>query len=402
MLYKYIASTPEGERQTGSIDAASMEIAVSSLQRRNLIVVSISPTEKAGSIFEMRIKWFDRIKPRDMVILSRQLSTLFEAKIPTLESFRLLASETESPVLARILGEITEDIQSGISISQALGKHPDAFSKFYVSMIRAGEESGKLDESFSYLADYMERMHDMTSKVKGALTYPAFVIAAFAIVLILMMVVVVPKLTAILVEAGQEIPSYTRVVIGISNFFRTFGIFLLFGLIGGIVFLFRYLKTKTGKMAFSRFQLTIPIVGPLYKKFYLSRMTDNLNTLFSGGISAVSALEFTADIVGNSVYEEILLESAKSVQGGSSMSDIFSKYTNIPPLVSQMLRIGEQSGKLSFILGTLARFYRKEVDTAVETMISMIEPMLIMVLGLTVAILFMAVLAPIYNISASI
>jgi len=400
MLYKYTVSTSEGERQSGTIEAATIEIAIRSLQNKNLIIISIKPAEKKS--FFKGIKLFGGVKSRDVVIFSRQLSTLFEAKIAALTSFKLLASETENQTLRDIIGEVLNDVQGGISLSQAMAKHSNVFSGFYVSMVRSGEESGKLDEAFSYMADYLERSYELSSKAKNALIYPAFIISTLVIVLVLMITFVVPHLTTILTESGQEIPIYTRILIGISSLFRQFGVFLLIGLAFAIIFLWRYLKTENGKMLISRFQISIPLIGSLYKKFYISRITDNLELSLSSGISAVKALESAADVAGGSVYSKILLDSINDVKAGGSLSASLSRFKEIPPIVSQMIRIGEETGKLNFILKTLSRFYKREVDNTIETMVNLIEPAMILVLGIFAGLFILSIIVPIYNITAGV
>lgn len=399
MLFNYQARTPQGEIKTGNIDAASTEGALASLQRRNLIVVSLESVEKSIPWYKRGIDLFERVKMRDVVILSRQLSTLFEAKVPLVETLKVLISETNNPILKKSLVVILEDIESGTSISEALSRHPEIFSKFYVNMVKSGEESGKLNEVFSYLADYLERSYDLTIKARNAFVYPAFVLAVFAIVMILMLVMVIPRLSTILTETGQAIPFYTKIIIAFSGFLRDFGVLLLVFLAIGVVFLWRYLQTDMGRMAFSRFQLSIPIGGELYKKLYLARIMDNLQTLLAGGISAVRALEITSDVVGNEVYAEILKDTISMVKSGSPISEAFSRYKEVPLLVSQSVKIGEETGKLDFILSTMARFYRREVDNAVDNIVSLIEPVMIIILGLGVGFLVAAILVPIYNIS---
>jgi len=401
MLYKYEATNLNGERQTGEIDAANLEIAINSLQRRNLIIISIEPAEKI-SFFAKNIRFFERVRARDIVLLSRQLSTLFEAKVPVLESFKLLSAESENSTLRRKLSQVVEDIEGGISMSQAMAKHPDVFSKFYVSMVRSGEESGRLEEIFLELADHLERSYELTSKARNALLYPAFVIVVFIAVVIIMMIFVIPRLETILSEAGQNVPVFTKIIIGISKFLKDFGPILLLGLVVGLVILWRYIRTKPGKMAFSRFQLDIPYAGALFRKFYLARVADNMKILLSSGISMVRTLEITADVVGNKVYEKILSQATDAVKGGSSLSEALAKYEDIPLLVSKMAKIGEESGKLNFMLETLARFYKREVDSIVENMVALIEPAMIIVLGTMVALLLLSILGPIYNLSGSI
>ncbi len=398
MLYKYEATTLEGEIKSGNIEAANRDIAITALQRRNLIVTSIEEGGKKG-LFTQQFTFFKRIKTRDIVILSRQLSTLFEAKVPAITSFRLLSAETDNPALREKLTELLDDIQGGASISDAMSRQPAVFSKFFVSMVRSGEESGKLDEVFSYLAAYLERNYELTSKAKSALIYPAFVVTAFIGVLILMLTVVIPKLTIILEETGQELPVYTKAIITASNFLINYGILLLIALIIGAIALWIYFRTPRGKTAISRFQISVPYVGNLYRKLYLSRMMDNFETLLSSGISAVRTLELTSEVINNEIYKKIIFETIEAVKGGSSISEAFSRYEDIPGLVVQMIKVGEETGKLSFVMKTLSRFYKREVDTAIETLMSLIEPALIIVLGGGVGLLVAGILGPIYNLS---
>ena len=404
MLYEYTATTLEGELKTGSIEASSVDIAISAIQARGLVITNIKSAKQDGSILERLsiFKFFNRVKHKDIVVLSRQLATLFEAKIAVMDSLRLLAGQVNNIRLKESLTEIIEDIKGGSSLSLAMSKHPDIFSTFYINMIKSGEESGKLEEIFSSLADHLERSYELASKTKNALIYPAFVVVTFFVVMILMLTFVIPKLTSILTEVNQKIPFYTRILIGLSSFFRDFGVFLLGGAVAGGVFLWRYAKTEKGSAAVSRFQTSFPFVGALYSKFYLSRITDNMETLLSSGVPAVRTLEITADVVGNKVYKNILLTAANEVKGGSPISEALSKYPEIPLMVVQMIKTGEETGKLNFMLKTLGRFYKKEVDNAVDTLVSLIEPVMIVVLGGAVGVLLISILGPIYNITAGI
>ncbi|HBB56456.1 TPA: hypothetical protein DEW47_01950 [Patescibacteria group bacterium] len=402
MLYNYIASTMQGESQSGSIEAANMGIAINSLQNRGLIITSIKPAEGKTAFTSSWFSFFNRVRTKDIVILSRQLATLFEAKVSILESFQLLSSQTKNAKLKTSLSEVVEDIRGGNTFSVAMSKHPDVFSKFYVNMVRSGEESGKLEEIFESLADHLERSYELVSKAKNALVYPIFVVGAFFAVMFLMLTFVIPKLTAILTEVGQDIPFYTKIVIGVSNVFKDFGVFFLIALAVGFVFLWRYIKTESGRISFSSFQLGVPFIGDLYKKFYLARITDNMETLLSSGVSAVKALEISADVVGNKIYEKILFDAAEKVKGGSPISDALDKYDEISLLVVQMIRTGEKTGKLAFMLKTLGKFYKREVDNVVETLVGLIEPVMIVVLGGSVGLLLVSILGPIYNITAGI
>jgi len=402
MLFKYDAIDQNGAKQSGTVEAVSRDVAITSLQRRGFSVSSVEEAERKKGGLLKELVFFESATNRDVVLLSRQISTLFEAQVSALRVFRLIAAESEKPLLQRVLSEVSDDLQAGSPISKALEKHPKVFSSFYVNMVRAGEESGKLDETFSYLADYLDRNYEVASKAKNALIYPAFVISTFVIVMILMMTMVIPRIATILTDAGQEIPIYTQVVIAISNFFVNYGIFLFLLAIFGGVFLFRYLQTESGKGLFDRFELSIPYVGDLYKKLYLSRIADNLATMLGSGISVVQATEITGSVVGSGVYREILSDISKSVKAGGSVSDAMGKYSEIPGIMTAMVKIGEETGELGNILKTLARFYQREVSNSVDTLVDLIEPFMIVVLGLGVGILLASVLIPIYNISSAI
>ncbi|MEK7567721.1 MAG: type II secretion system F family protein [Patescibacteria group bacterium] len=401
MLFNYKAVDSNGRENEGSIDALNVDVAISSLQRRSLVVSSIR--EVGGKkLFDTDFALFEHISNKDVVILSRQIATLFDAQVSALRTFRMLSSEAANPALGKRLAEITDDIQAGSPISKALSKHPDVFTPFYTNMIKSGEESGKMNEVFQYLADYLDRNYELTSKAKNALIYPAFVIFTFLSVMILMLTLVIPKISQILVESGQEIPIYTKIVIGLSSFLIDYGIFLAALLVlGGFVF-YRFANTSKGSLSLSFFKLSIPYIGDLYRKLYLARITDNLSTMLASGIPIVRAMEITSDVVDNRIYQDILKEAASRVRAGSSLSDSLPRSQEIPGVVVQMVKVGEESGELDSILKTLAKFYEREVSTAVDTLVDLIEPAMIVLLGLGVGTLLAAVLIPIYNITGNI
>ncbi len=401
MLFNYQAVDQGGATKTGSIDAVNVDIAISSLQRRGLVITSIIEADKKTGILNMKLSFLDRVSNKDIVILSRQLATLFEAQVSALRVFRLLATETENKVLGAKLIIIADDLQAGSSISGALEKHPKIFSEFYTNMVKAGEESGKLNETFGYLADYLDRTYELVGKAKGALIYPAFVISTFIIVMILMFTMVIPKISAILVDSGQEIPIYTRIVLGISNFFVSYG-FVLGGAVIVIAFLLiKYIRTPTGADAFDRFKLSIPYVSNLFRKLYWSRLADNMNTMLVAGIPMIRALELTSSVINNKVYNVILSQAVESVKAGKPISEALSGNGEIPGIMIQMMKVGEESGELGNILKTLAKFYAREVTTAVDALVDLIEPLMIVMLGGGVAVLLASVLIPIYNVASA-
>ncbi len=400
MTYKYEAIDNAGAKKNGTVDAVSQEVAVATLQKRGLIVTSIVAEEEKGGAGG--ISFFERVSNKDVVILSRQMATLFEAQVSALRVFRLLAAEVENPVLRRKLKEISDDLQAGSPISTSLGKHPTVFTPFYVNMVKAGEESGKLDETFLFLADYLDRTYEVTSKVKNALIYPAFIVFTFISVMVLMLTVVIPKISGILADSGQAIPLYTKVVLALSGFLVDYGLGILLVAVAGFFVLWRFSRTKDGHFAFDRAKVSLPYVNIIYKKLYLSRFADNMNTMLISGIPMVRALELTATVIGNDVYESIMTRSVDLVKTGTSVSEALAKAPEIPGIVVQMVRIGEETGQLGSILKTLANFYRREVTNAIDTMVDLIEPIMIVALGLGVGFLLASVLIPIYNISSGI
>lgn len=401
MLFTYNVIDQNGQKKEGQIEAISSDLAMSALQKRGFIVISVNEAEQK-SVFKKSIPFFDKVKAKDVVIMSRQLSALFEAQVSAVKAFSLLADSMQNPVLRRTLQGVAQDIQGGINISSAMAKSPAVFSEFYVNMVKAGEESGKLVETFLYLADYLERQYELQSKTQNALIYPAFVVFTFIVVMVLMLTMVIPRLSTIILEAGQKIPIYTRIVIGLSDFFVHYGVFLLIIVIIAAIVGWRMSQTDKGKFRIDMLKIRMPYFGDLYRKLYLSRIADNMNTMLSAGIPVVRSLEITGEVVGNKVYQGIMQDAVNDVKAGTAISDSMHKHNEIPPIMVQMVQVGEETGSLGSILETLARFYKREVDNAVDTLIGLIEPVLIVFLGVGVGFLLTSILVPIYNIASSL
>ena len=382
------------------IEVSSREAALDSLQQRGLVVILLR--EKQQSLWEVRIPFGGRVKQKDVIIFSRQLATLFEARIPVLQSLRTLAEETSNQTLKAAIIEMMDDIGGGASLSQALSRYPAIFSSFYVNLVRSGEESGKLQEVFNYVADYLERSYYLFVKARNSMLYPAVVFCVFLGVIVVMLVVVMPRLITIFEETGQQVPFYTQIVIFFSETLRRFGIVLV--ILGGIaaVLGWRWGRTPKGRFFFHKLQLDAPIIGPIYKKIYMAQFADNLQTLFVSGIPILRALSITGDVIGNTVYKEALKDAIEFVRGGGTISDALEKVEEVPVLVTQMVRIGEASGRLDFVLGTIAKFYRRDVDATLDSLVSLIEPVLIVFLGVGVGLLMAAVLVPMYNLVGNI
>jgi type IV pilus assembly protein PilC len=401
-VFSYTAIDSDGKERAGTIDAVNVDLAIGALQRRSLIVSRIDAAEAAGgSLFSGGMVLFDRVKNEDVVMMSRQMTTLFEAQVSALRAFRLLAAEARTPLMTKHLNAVADDIQAGSQMSAAMAKHPDVFSTFYVNMVRAGEESGKLDETFAFLASYLERNYEITQKARNALIYPAFIVCTFLIVMILMMTLVVPNLAVMLEGLNQTLPLPTRIVIGISYYLRHYLIVLIILVVAAGAGLYQATQSKSGRDMLSRARLQIPGIGGIYKKIFLSRIADNLSTMLKSGIQILRALEITGAVVGDPVFEEVMTAVALDVKGGAPLSESLRKHPEIPGMIVAMIKIGEETGNVGKILETVANYYRREVDNAVDTMVDLIEPIMIVSLALGVGVLLTAVLMPIYNVASS-
>lgn len=407
MLFKYKAINADGSRVDGKIEGANEDDAIGILQDKQLIIVSLEPFEEKN-LFGSTSTGFKlpflgpKVEEKDVVVFSRQIATLFQSGVSALRAFRLVATETENLELKRILNLIGDDIQSGLSISVSMAKYDKIFGKFYSNMIKAGEESGKLDESFNYLAEYLDRNFDLTQKLKKASVYPMFVSATFLVVMIAMIVFVIPQMAGMLLEEGQDLPLVTKIVLGIGTIAKNYGILIL--IVGSVVsyYLYNMSQTPGGKQYVDYFKLKIPIFKVLYKKIFLSRLTDNLDTMLTSGVQIVRALEITSEVVDNTVFQDLLIRVSKKVKGGKSLSQSFYEEEELPNILVQMTKIGEETGKLGFILRSLSSYYKREVETAIDTALSLIEPTLIIFLAGGVGILLAAVLIPMYSVVTNV
>ena len=400
MLFEYKAIDTDGNRTSGQIDAADRDAAISALQRRDLVVTSIRSAGESESVLQMNITLFERVSNKEVVILSRQIATLFSAEVSALRVFQLLQVEVENPKLQRILGKISDDLQGGETISDALAKHDDVFDTFYVNMVRSGEESGKLNDVFQYLADHLERMYELTTKARNALIYPAFVLAAFVAVMGILFTFVFPQIKEILESTGQDLPIYTEIVLAVSTFFANFWLLVLAALVVAGVIVWKYVQTQSGRRRFDRFKLSIPYIGDLFMQLQMARIANNLDAMLASGIPMVRGLEVTRDVLSNTVYREILADVVEEVRGGTTLSEALSVYDDIPGIMTQIIKVGEETGQLSELLSTIADFYEREVRNSIDTLISLIEPALILLLGVGVGVLLASVLMPIYNLAS--
>lgn len=400
MKFDYQARDKNGQTQSGTIEASSHDAALRLLQKHKLFVTILEQAEKKP-FYERKINLFQRVPQKDIVNFSRQLSLMFKSKISLINSLQSIGEQTKNKSFKGKILSISQEVEGGTPFSQALSSHSKLFSPFYISMIKSGEVSGTLSESLTYLADHLEKEYYLSSKIKGAMIYPALIVAVVIGVLVMMVYFVIPNMTKVFVESEQELPLLTKAVIGLSDFFRNWGwtFFLVTG--GLIVGLTRYFKTIEGKRLKDGLLLKTPLIGSFLRMIYLSRFAENLSTLITGGLPVVQALEITGDIVGNVVYQDIILQIKDQVRKGEKISKVLARFPDkFPPILVQMVMVGEQTGTLGQSLTNVVDFYQKEIDRGIDTLLSVLEPALVIFLGGLVAGLMGAILMPLYNMTS--
>jgi type IV pilus assembly protein PilC len=396
--FLYQAKQSTGDLVEGKIEAPSEDQAVSLLHQKNLVVLSLKPVRR-GLLAQDIMSVFNRPSKKDIVIFTRQMATLVDADVPLVEGLHTMARQTEKESFKKVILSVISSVEGGASLSVALGEHGRIFGRFYISLVRTGEVAGKLQETLSYLADYLERSASLNSKIMGALYYPAFILFAMVVVVIILMTTVLPQLLSIIKDAGiTDMPLTTKILIAVTSFFNKFLIPILIVVIGAISGLLYYIKIPSGRAKFDNFKVKMPQFGKVVRGFYLARVAETLSTLIKAGVPILEGLGITSDVVGNITYQNILLEAKENVRSGGTISEVFEKHAEFPPLVSSMLAIGEKTGRTDFMLESIFKFYKTESENAIQNLSQLIEPVLILVLGVGVAGLVSAVLLPIYSL----
>lgn len=400
-FFQYKATNNDGIVVSGLVEASSENSAVDILREKNLSVLTMKERKLHNIEIEKYLVFLNRIKPKDIVIFSRQFSIMISANVVVIQALRIITEQTENIRLKSIISEIADEVDNGSRLSDALEKRPNVFSQFYVSVVRSGEASGKLDEVVSYLADEMEKDYDMLSKIKGAMMYPAFIVCGLGVVATLMMIFVIPQLTSVFSETGGELPMATKVLIAVSDFMRNSWYILLVGL-GLLIFGFRYyIKQPLGRAQFDYVLLKLPIFGNLFQKIYLVRFTRSMNTLILGGVTMVDSLKVSAEIVDNDIYKKLIEETIKEVEEGNTISGVFVNNSFVPKMVSQMIGVGEKTGKIDIVLGRISDFYTREINNLIANLMSLLEPIIMVVIGVAVGGMVVAVIMPMYNLASS-
>jgi len=392
-MFEYTARSQTGQIQKGQMDVASKDDVTAYLRKNRLIMVSVREQPK-----QIKLSMGgSRIKTRDIVIFTRQFATMINAGLPLVQSLNILAAQTENKALAEVTKAVVYDVESGNTLADAFSKHPKAFSALYVNMVAAGEAGGILDTILLRLATFLEKNDALVRKVKGAMIYPGVIISVAMVAIVILLIFVIPTFQSMFASANMELPLPTRVVIGMSNFLTHFW-WAMLAVIGGAVFAIRsYYASPAGRLQIDALLLKAPVLGDVIRKSAVSRFTRTLGTLVSSGVSILEGLEITAKTAGNQVVHNAVMESRQSIAGGETIAAPLEKSKVFPPMVISMIAVGEQTGGLDEMLSKIADFYDEEVDVAVSALLSLMEPVMIVVLGVIVGGMVIAMYLPIFD-----
>jgi type IV pilus assembly protein PilC len=388
--FAYTARTLSGDLKSSTMDAKSREDVVAQLRRQKLIVVKVD--EERG-----RKRGGGRIKTRDIVIFTRQFATMINAGLPLVQALDILSKQSENKTLKEVTRQVVYDVESGHTVADALGKHPKAFSELYVNMVAAGEAGGILDTILSRLAVFMEKTDALVRKVKGAMIYPGVIVSVAVIAIVVLLVFVIPTFEQMFASVNLALPLPTRIVIGMSRFLQGYWWAVLASMLGGGFIFKRYYATAGGKLNIDRMMLRFPVLGDVIRKSAVSRFTRTLGTLISSGVSILDGLEITAKTAGNRVIHDAIMQSRSSIAGGDTIAAPLQKSEVFPPMVISMIAVGEQTGGLDEMLSKIADFYDEEVDAAVSALLSLLEPVMIVFLGVVVGGMVVAMYLPIFD-----
>lgn len=399
-FFLWVAETRRGKRLKGELEAANEQIALSQLKKRNLKVLKIKPKPK--DLFENISFMKPKVKSKDIVVFTRQFSTMIDAGLPLVQGLTILAEQTENPTFRGILKQITKDVEGGSTLAEAMKKHPKVFDDLFVNLIAAGEMGGILDTILQRLATFIEKAEELKSKIKGAMTYPAVVVGIALIVIAVILIFVIPVFQDMFSSFGQALPAPTLMVVALSDFVKNNIIYIIPAIIVLIVAFRRYRATKGGRKTTDTLALKLPIFGDLLKKTAVARFTRTLGTMLASGVPILDSLEIVAKTAGNVVLEEVVLDVRSSIAEGQTIAEPLSETDVFPGMVIQMISVGEATGALDTMLAKIADFYDKEVDAAVDALTSMLEPLLMLFLGGAIGGLMVAMYLPIFSMAGAI
>ncbi len=393
--YVWKGRSPSGELLSGEYQTENKDELVSYLRKRKIIITSVR--EKSGQL-KFNLPGKGRVTVKDIGVFTRQFATMINAGLPMVQCLDILAQQTEKEGLRTAVARVMSDVEGGSTLAEGLARHPKVFSNLYVNMVEAGEAGGILDIILARLATFLEKLDALQRKVKSALTYPAVVGVVAIGATVFMLIFIIPTFAKMFTDFGGELPLPTKIVIGISDFLRNFWWALAAGIGGGIFALQRYYKTQPGRLVIDRLLLRVPVLGMVIRKGSVARFTRTLGTLISSGVPILSGLEITARTAGNRVVELAVLSTRESISQGNTISEPLRECGVFPPMVTQMIAVGEQTGALDEMLDKIANFYDDEVDTAVDSLTAIIEPIMIVVMGTVVGGMLIAMYLPMFKL----
>ena len=399
-MWLWVAETKKGRKLKGELEAATEQIAESQLKKRNLKILKLKPKPK--DMFANIAFMQPKVKNKDIVIFTRQFSTMIDAGLPLVQGLNILAEQNPNPTFKNILRQLTKDVEGGSTLAEAMKKHPKVFDNLFVNLIAAGEVGGILDTILQRLATFIEKAEELKSRIKGALTYPIVVLAIAFIVMAVILIFVIPVFQDMFASFGSALPVPTQIVVNMSDFMKGNIHWIILAIIA-FVFLFKqYANTKGGRKTIDTWSLKLPVFGDLLKKTAVARFTRTLGTMMSSGVPILDSLEIVAKTAGNVVLEEIIYDVRGSIAEGQTIAEPLSENDIFPGMVIQMISVGEATGALDTMLGKIADFYDKEVDTAVDALTSMLEPLLMLFLGGAIGGLVVAMYLPIFTMAGAV
>jgi type IV pilus assembly protein PilC len=402
MKFKYQAKTKDGSTQVGFVEAGDRDAASQILGGHDLFVLSVEMVDKPNALDNIS-GFFSRVKRKDLIIFARQLSTLLEARLPLNTALKILFQQTASPTLKEAISQVTDDIDAGISFSQALARQNRVFPDFYVEMVRAAEVTGNLNEVATFLADYTEKEGDLASKASSALIYPGIVVGLFVIVAFILITFVYPSLGGVFAQNGVALPWYTQMLLNTGNFLSKWWIAVIVAVGALATVAINYSQTEEGTALLDEAKIRLPIVKKVYLPVIMARFGNSAALLVHGGIPIAQALEIIGHMVGNVLYKDVVHDIAEDVRQGSLLSQSISKYPQFfPQLIPQMIAVGETTGKIEEMFSRLSGIYTREADEVSNNLVDLIQPILMIGIGLMVGLLFASILIPIYNLTGSI
>jgi len=399
-VYNYVGITKKGRTLKGEIEAADERIAMSQLKRRNLTVKKLKPKPK--DLFENVAFMQPKITNKDIVIFTRQFSTMIDAGLPLVQGLNILGDQAENPSFRKVIKTITRDVEGGATLAEAMKKHPKVFDNLFVNLIAAGEVGGILDTILQRLATYIEKAEKLKSQIKGAMTYPIVVISVAILVIAVILIFVIPVFQEMFSSFGKALPVPTQMVVNMSEFLKANIHYIIIALVVFIFAFKKYRNTAAGRKQTDALALKLPIFGPLLKKVAVARFTRTLGTMISSGVPILDALDVVAKTSGNVVLEEVIFEVRASIAEGQTIAEPLSETDIFPRMVVQMISVGEATGALDTMLEKIADFYDDEVDTAVEALTSMLEPLLMVFLGGSIGGLVIAMYLPIFQLAGAV